>query len=150
MKKDIVLIMIVIALAVSCKNQTSKSLKEDKILKPVTREYLLGKTFAEYSFIPILMGKKYLDFDDKKVVFIVHDKRAYGYNGTYTLENKDGKQYIKISNIKKFGLQKFGFQFDALGGYDKDYVMIEVKSPTKLKVVHSGMIFKLYEPKKKE
>ncbi len=145
MKKNIILFMIVIALAVSCKNKTSKSFNKDKILKPITKEYLVGKVFEQDVLIGI-MGVNYLTFiDNEKIDYVIYDKRAYGYKGTYTLENKDGKQYIKISNI-----EKYGFQFDALEGYDEDYVLIEVKSPTKLKVIHSGMIFKLYEPKKEE
>ncbi|PIE47591.1 MAG: hypothetical protein CSA42_02135 [Gammaproteobacteria bacterium] len=131
--KIIILITISIAfLGISC--QTTK---------PITKEYLVGKKFEQDVFIGI-MGVNYLTFiDNEKIHYVIHDKRDYGYNGTYTLENKDKKQYIKISNI-----EKFGFQFDALEGYDKDYVMIEVKSPTKLKVLHSGMIFKLSEKKK--
>ncbi len=135
LKEDIKLIAISIAfLVISC--QTTE---------PITKEYLVGKKFEQVVFIGV-MGVNYLTFiDNEKIHYVIHDKRDYGYNGTYTLENKGRKQYIKISNI-----EKFGFQFDALEGYDKDYVMIEVKSPTKLKVLHSGMVFKLFEKKKEE
>ncbi len=134
-KITIILISIGIAvLGISCRTT-----------KPITKEYLMGKEYKQDVLFGI-MGVNYLTFvDDEKVHYAIYDKRAFGYNGTYTLENKNGKQYIKISNI-----EKFGFQFDALEGYDKDYVLIEVKSPTKLKVLHSGMIFKLSKKKKEK
>ncbi len=127
-KTTIILIMIgVAALVVSCKGKVPKS---------VTKEYLIGKKFTK----PALMGSKVLEFiDAEKVNFVIHDKQSYGYNGTYTLENKEGKQYIKISNIEKFGAE---YMLESISNKEK---IFEVKSPTELKETHSGAILKLLE-----
>ncbi len=114
----------------SCKTET----------EPITKEYLLGKKFVK----PALMGGLVLKFiDDEKVKFSIHDKRSYGYGGTYTLENKGEKQYIKITNIEKFG-NICDWQ-DALKGYDKDYVMIEVLNSKEVKMGYSGEVLELWE-----
>ncbi len=129
MNKTIIrLIMIGVAiLVISCKGKTPK---------PITKEYLVGKKFVK----PALMGSKILEFIDiKKVNFVIHDKQSYGYNGIYTLENKEAKQYIKISNIEKFGANYM------LNSISKKEKIFEVKSPTKLKEVHSGAILELLE-----
>ncbi len=105
--------------------------------EPITKEYLVGKKFR----IKAIMGGRCLEFiDDKKVKFSIYDKRSFGYSGTYTLENKGEKQYIKITNIEKF--ETFEWQ-DALKGYDKDYVMVEVLNPREVKMGYSGEVLEL-------
>ncbi len=111
----------------SCKTET----------EPITKEYLLGKKFVK----PAIMGGRCLEFvDNKKVKFSIYDKRTFGYSGTYTLENKGEKQYIKITNIEKFETLEWQ---DALKGYDKDYVMIEVLNPKEVKMGYSGEVLEL-------
>ncbi len=145
MNKIITLMMIsVLVLTASCKWENSKHLEKTNMLTPITQEYFVGKQFVK----PAIMGGRCLEFiDNEKVKFSIHDKRSFGYSGTYTLENKGEKQYIKITNIEKFG-KIYDWQ-DALKGYDKDYVMVEIISPTKLKVIHSGTILQLDEQKQK-
>ncbi len=132
-KTIIILIVIGVAIGVvSCK---------EKVPKPITKEYLVSKKFTK----PALMGSKVLEFvDNEKVNFVICDKRSYGYNGTYILENKEGKQYIKISNIEKFGAE---YMLNSISEKEK---IFEVKSPRELKETHTGAILELLETQQGE
>ncbi len=68
------------------------------------------------------MGGKFLKFTDtNKIHYIVHDKRSYGYNGTYAFEyDEKDRQFIKIVEEK-----------------GKLTVVFLVKSPTELEVVRA-------------
>ncbi len=86
----------------------------------ITTEYLSGKKFSPNK--NALMGGNFLEFiDTNKVNYTVHDKRSYGYRGTYTLEyDEQNKQFIKI-----------------VENNENLTVIFWVKSPTELEVVRA-------------
>lgn len=109
--------------------------------KPIEKEYLVGKKFAKTAFV---MGSKTLEFiDDEKVEYIISDKKPYGYRGRYILENIEGKQYIRINDIEKFGAF---YMLESISNKEK---VFEVRNLTELKEVYSGTTFKLLTTRNK-